>query len=94
MASSAVHRNSTLKLCGLFLCFVSFGHASEPAEESNNVTLTFLLIISNSDRFNSSGAEIAANLAVDNINTKSSILHGYKLGLGHVRDSKVMSEFK
>ena len=51
--------------------------------------LHVLLMTSSSQRFNSSGAEIAVRLALDRVNAETSILPGYTLNIASVRDSKV-----
>ena len=90
MASQTVHCSTRLRaaMCRLFLCILCFANLWQ-STTTQNTTLAFLLMISNSERFNSSGAEVAAILAVERINADSSILHGYTLGLPYVRDSKV-----
>ena len=51
--------------------------------------LSVLLMSSSSQRFNSSGAESAVQLAIDRINSDMSILSGYELAVAGVRNTKV-----
>ena len=65
----------------LLLCFQT--------AESND--LSVLLMVSNSARFNTSGAAVAFDLALKQINSEPSLLNGYKLNLSMIIDDKVFS---
>ena len=59
------------------------------ANSEQGSELHILLMTSSSQRFNSSGAESAVQLAVDRINSDTSILPGYELDVAGVRNTKV-----
>ena len=51
--------------------------------------LSILLMVSNSERFNTSGAAVAFDLALKRINKEHSLLSGYELNLSGLIDDKV-----
>ena len=59
------------------------------ASSEQGFELHVLLMTSTSQRFNSSGAKSAVQLAVDRINSDMSILPGYELDVAGVRNTKV-----
>ena len=68
------------------LCY----HASQAAEGTDTVNLTFMLITSNGRYgFNSSGTLPAADIALERINNRSDVLPGYNLVYDSVRNSEV-----
>ena len=51
--------------------------------------LSILVMVSNSERFNTSGAAAAFDLAMKRINNEQSILNGYELNSAMLVDDKV-----
>ena len=73
----------------LFYHSVAYVRTAVVASSGQECELHILLMTSSSQRFNSSGAESAVQLAMDRINADVSILPGYELKVAAVKNTEV-----
>ena len=73
----------------LFCHLVAYIPTVVVARSGEECELHVLLMTSSSQRFNSSGAETAVQLAMDRINADKTILPGYELQVAGVRNTEV-----
>ena len=75
----------------LLLCFGS--NRGQENCNSSNQTLEFLYMTSFGEAFNSSGSVLGMMMALERINSNSSVLPGYQLNYNSIVDTQV-SKFK
>ena len=75
------------RLLSLWSIFTSLLVCSQAAAGLEN--LSILLMVSDSARFNTSGAAVGFDVALNRINREPSLLSGYDLTLSNIVDDKV-----